>query len=148
MISAQLLDADPETGAPVDYIAISRELEEKVRARIEGENLAVAVEVPVSVHMIGFAKVVGDVADGALSVATFAVATIALTLLFVWIYIQSFTIAQVPVIASLVAMVWMMGLLSCSAMALIRSASSCRSSSSRSGQATASRRSARSAMPR
>jgi hypothetical protein len=111
MIGAQLLDADPETGAPVDYIAISRELEEKVRARIEGENLAVAVEVPVSVHMIGFAKVVGDVADGALSVATFAVATIALTLLFVWIYIQSFTIAQVPVIASLVAMVWMMGLL-------------------------------------
>jgi hypothetical protein len=111
MISAQLLDADPETGAAVDYIAISRELEEKVRARIEGENLAVAVDVPVSVHMIGFAKVVGDVADGALSVATFAVATIALTLLLVWIYIQSFTIAQVPVIASLVAMVWMMGLL-------------------------------------
>ncbi|MDP9197956.1 MAG: MMPL family transporter, partial [Pseudomonadota bacterium] len=111
MISAQLLDADPETGAAVDYIAISRELEEKVRARIEGENLRVAVEMPVSVHMIGFAKVVGDVADGALSVATFAVATIALTLLFVWIYIQSFTIAQVPVIASLVAMVWMLGLL-------------------------------------
>ena len=111
MISAQLLDADPETGAPVDYIAISRELEEKVRARIEGENLAVAVEVPVSVHMIGFAKVVGDVADGALSVATFAVATVALTLLFVWIYIQSFRIALVPVTASLVAMVWMMGLL-------------------------------------
>jgi hypothetical protein len=111
MISAQLLDADPETGIPVDYIAISRELEEKVRAHIEGENLTVAVEVPVSVHMIGFAKVVGDVADGALSVATFAVATIALTLLFVWIYIQSFRIALVPVTASLVAMVWMMGLL-------------------------------------
>jgi hypothetical protein len=111
MISAQLLDADPETGAPVDYIAISRELEEKVRARIEGENLSVAVEVPVSVHMIGFAKVVGDVADGALSVATFAVATVALTLLFVWFYIQSFRIALVPVTASLVAMVWMMGLL-------------------------------------
>jgi predicted RND superfamily exporter protein len=111
MISAQLLDADPETGTPVDYIAISRELEDKVRERIEGENLAVAVEVPVSVHMIGFAKVVGDVADGALSVATFAVATVALTLLFVWIYIQSFRIALVPVTASLVAMVWMMGLL-------------------------------------
>ena len=27
MVSAQLLDADPETGAPVDYIAISQELE-------------------------------------------------------------------------------------------------------------------------
>ena len=111
LISAQLLDADPETGAPVDYIAISRELEEQVRARIEGAALDVAVEVPVSVHMIGFAKVVGDVADGALSVVTFAIVTVGLTLLFVWIYIQSLRIALVPVISSLVAMVWMLGLL-------------------------------------
>ncbi|HXV39989.1 MAG TPA: MMPL family transporter [Steroidobacteraceae bacterium] len=111
MVSAQLLDANPETGEPVDYIAISRELEEKVRARIEGANLDVAVDVPVSVHMIGFAKVVGDVADGALSVITFAIVTVGLTLLFVWIYIQSLRIALVPVISSLVAMVWMLGLL-------------------------------------
>jgi hypothetical protein len=111
MVSAQLLDADPETGQPVDYIAISRELERKVRARIEGEGLEVAVQVPVSVHMIGFAKVVGDVAAGALSVITFAVVTVAFTLLLVWIYIQSLRIALVPVISSLVAMVWMLGLL-------------------------------------
>ncbi len=111
MVSAQLLDADPETGAPVDYIEISRELEQKVRARIEGESVEVAVTVPVSVHMIGFAKVVGDVADGALSVITFAIVTIGLTLLFVWVYIQSLRIALVPVISSLVAMVWMLGLL-------------------------------------
>ena len=61
--------------------------------------------------MIGFAKVVGDVADGALSVVTFAIVTVGLTLLFVWIYIQSLRIALVPVISSLVAMVWMLGLL-------------------------------------
>ncbi|MGQ0429133.1 MAG: efflux RND transporter permease subunit [Gammaproteobacteria bacterium] len=111
MVNAQLLDADPETGAPVDYIAISSELEEKVRARIEGQGLEVVVTVPVSVHMIGFAKVVGDVADGALSVVTFAIVTVGLTLLFVWIYIQSLRIALVPVVSSLVAMVWMLGLL-------------------------------------
>ncbi|MGH8131593.1 MAG: efflux RND transporter permease subunit, partial [Steroidobacteraceae bacterium] len=111
MINAQLLDADPETGVPVDYIAISRELEEKVRGRIERGQVDVSVQVPVSVHMIGFAKVVGDVADGALSVVTFAIVTVALTLLFVWIYIQSLRIALVPVISSLVAMVWMLGLL-------------------------------------
>ncbi len=111
MINAQLLDADPETGDPVDYIAISRELEEKVRARIELDQVDVSVEVPVSVHMIGFAKVVGDVADGALSVVTFAIVTVALTLLFVWVYIQLLRIALVPVISSLIAMVWMLGLL-------------------------------------
>ena len=111
MVSAQLVDADPETGAPVDYIAVSKELEEKVRARIERDKVDIAVQAPVSVHMIGFAKVVGDVADGALSVVTFAVVTVALTLLLVWIYIQSFRIALVPVVSSLVAMVWMLGLL-------------------------------------
>jgi len=111
LISAQLLDADAETGEPVDYIGISRELEQKVRARIEGETHALSVEVPVSVHMIGFAKVVGDVAAGALSVVTFAIVTVGLTLLLVWIYIQSLRIALVPVVSSLVAMVWMLGLL-------------------------------------
>lgn len=111
LVSAQLLDADPETGEPVDYIEISRALEQKVRSRIESENLELYVEVPVSVHMIGFAMVVGDVADGALSVVTFAIVTIGLTLLFVWIYIQSLRIALVPLTCSLVAMVWMMGLL-------------------------------------
>ncbi len=105
MVSAQLLDADPETGAPVDYIAISQELERKVRGQIQEEAVAV------SVHMIGFAKVVGDVADGALSVVTFAIVTVLLTLIFVWIYIQSFRIALVPVVSSLVAMVWMLGIL-------------------------------------
>lgn len=111
LVTAQLLDAEPETGEPVDYIEISRALEQKVRARIENADLELSVDVPVSVHMIGFAKVVGDVADGALSVITFAIVTIGLTLLFVWIYIQSLRIALVPLTCSLVAMVWMMGLL-------------------------------------
>ena len=111
MVSAQLLDADPETGDPIDYIAVSNALEQKVRERIQGSGVDVAVDVPVSVHMIGFAKVVGDIADGAMSVITFAVVTVLLTLLFVWIYIQSLRIALVPVVSSLVAMVWMLGLL-------------------------------------
>ena len=111
MVSAQLLDADPETGKPIDYIAISRALEQKVRQRIQDTDLEITVDVPVSVHMIGFAKVVGDVADGAMSVITFAVITVVLTLLFVWVYIQSFRTALVPVVSSLIAMVWMLGLL-------------------------------------
>ena len=112
MVSAQLAGRRPGDRARRSTTSpISQELEEKVRARIERDKVDVAVQAPVSVHMIGFAKVVGDVADGALSVVTFAVVTVALTLLLVWIYIQSFRIALVPVISSLVAMVWMLGLL-------------------------------------
>jgi predicted RND superfamily exporter protein len=111
MVSAQLLDADAETGEPVDYISISRALEEKVRNQIQNGGLDVAVDVSVSVHMIGFAKVVGDVAEGAMSVVTFALVTVLLMLLLVWIYIQSFRIALIPLVCSLAAIVWMMGLL-------------------------------------
>ncbi|KPJ81017.1 MAG: RND transporter [Gammaproteobacteria bacterium SG8_30] len=111
MVSAQLLDADPETGEPIDYIEVSRELERNVRQKIQDGKVDILVDVPVSVHMIGFAKVVGDVAEGAMSVVTFAIVTVLLTLLFVWIYIQSFRIALVPVTCSLIAMVWMLGIL-------------------------------------
>ena len=55
-------------------------------------------------HMIGFAKVVGDIADGAMSVIVFAIVTILLTLLAVWYYVQSLKVAVVPIACSLVAL--------------------------------------------
>src|SRR5262249_43975727 len=63
------------------------------------------------VRMIGFAKVVADIADGAGAVVLFAVATLVLTLLAVWLYCQSFRIALVPVGCSLVAVIWQLGML-------------------------------------
>ena len=61
--------------------------------------------------MIGFAKVVGDIAEGALSVIVFAVSTLVLTLLAVWFYCQSFRVALVPVLCSVIAVVWQLGTL-------------------------------------
>jgi uncharacterized protein len=111
LVSAQLLEQDPATGRPVDLIEIGRALEQ-VRAHVEaGDPAAGAPAGEVTVHIIGFAKVVSDVAGGALSVALFAVATVLLTLLFVWLYIQSFRIALVPVLCSAIAVVWQLGLL-------------------------------------
>ncbi len=114
IVSATLQDEDPETGAPLDYIRVAHDLEEKIRERLMGGDVEVHVEAstwPVEVHMIGFAKIVGDIADGSLSVALFAGITVVLTLLFVWIYIQSFKVALVPVVCSIVAVIWQLGLL-------------------------------------
>jgi predicted RND superfamily exporter protein len=114
IVSAILQDVDPETGEPLDYIRVAHELEEKIRDRLMGEAVEVevaAAAAPVEVHMIGFAKVVGDIAEGSLSVAVFAGITVALTLLFVWIYIQSLKVALVPVVCSIVAVIWQLGLL-------------------------------------
>jgi hypothetical protein len=111
IVSAQLLEQDPASGKPVDLIRIGRALEE-VRHHIEGGDPALGLAPHhIDVHVIGFAKVVDDIARGALSVAVFAVATVLLTALLVWLYIQSLRIALVPVVCSIVAVVWQLGLL-------------------------------------
>jgi predicted RND superfamily exporter protein len=112
LVSAQLMDADPATGQPIDYVAISQELETRVRQRIEKSNLDVEAKVsPMDVHVIGFAKVVGDITEGALTVAIFAVTTVLLTYLFVWIYTLSWKVALIPVVCSVVAVIWQLGIL-------------------------------------
>jgi uncharacterized protein len=111
MVAAQLQEQDPATGRPVDLIKIGEALE-KVRAHVEGGDAALGIAPGhVEVHIIGFAKVVSDIARGALAVAIFAVVTVLLTALFVWIYIQSLKVALVPVVCSIVAVTWQLGLL-------------------------------------
>ena len=111
IVAAQLLEQDPETGKPVDLIKIGDALE-KVRARIEAGDAAAGIGAHhVDVSVIGFAKVVSDIAHGALSVAVFAVATVLLTLLAVWAFTASIRIALVPVVCSIVAVIWQLGLL-------------------------------------
>ena len=111
VVSAQLLEQDPATGRPVDLIRVGDALE-KVRHHIEDGDPALGISPHhLDVHVIGFAKVVDDIAHGALAVAIFAVVTVLLTALLVWTYIQSLRIALVPVVCSIVAVVWQLGLL-------------------------------------
>ena len=111
IVSAQLQEQDPETGRPVDLIRIGDALE-KVRAHVEGGDSALGIGAQhIDVHIIGFAKVVSDIAHGALSVAIFAIVTVLLTALLVWIYIQSLKVALVPVVCSIVAVIWQLGIL-------------------------------------
>jgi predicted RND superfamily exporter protein len=102
LVSAIVLEQDA-SGRPVDPIAVAHLLEQRVRAPLAGSG--------VDVHIIGFAKVVGDIADGALSVIIFAIATILLTLASVWVYCQSLRVALVPVVCSMIAVIWQLGTL-------------------------------------
>jgi predicted RND superfamily exporter protein len=116
LVSAIVLEKDA-TGKPIDPIEVARELETRVRDRIQGSGVDVQAHsssfegAGIDVHMIGFAKVVGDIADGAMSVITFAFVTILLTLLAVWYYVQSFKVAVVPIVCSIVAVLWQLGTL-------------------------------------
>jgi predicted RND superfamily exporter protein len=102
LISAVVLEQDAR-GRPVNPIEVARHLEDRVRDRLQGPQL--------EVRIIGFAKVVADISDGAVAVLLFAVVTLVLTLLAVWIYCQSLPIAAIPVGCSLVAVIWQLGTL-------------------------------------
>jgi uncharacterized protein len=102
LVSATVLDQDAQ-GRPVDPIRIAHELERRVRQPLAGSGI--------DVHMIGFAKVMGDIADGADAVLMFAVITLVLTLLAVRLYCQSWRVACVPVLCSVVAVIWQLGAL-------------------------------------
>lgn len=103
IVSAQLLEVDPRTGQPVDYARVAEGLE-AIRRRIESRTNG-AVEV----RIIGFAKVIGDISEGARGVLFLFAASILVTGLLVWNYAGRWKLAFAPVICSLVAVVWQLG---------------------------------------
>ena len=61
IISAKLQELHPNTGERLDYLEVAEELE-RIR---HGAKARSEVDVLVDMHVIGFAKVMGDVAAGA-----------------------------------------------------------------------------------
>lgn len=104
MVKAVLMENNPETGEKLDSIALAEILENDVRKPFENNN--------VTVHVIGFAKMVGDVAEGAKGVVTFFGLAIAITSVMVFLFSRSISLTLLPIACSLVAVVWQMGLLS------------------------------------
>jgi len=103
IISAQLLEIDPRTGEKIDYVRVAAGLE-ALRQRIEKETGGT-----IEVRIIGFAKVIGDISDGARGVLLLFGVSILVTALLVWNYAGRWKLAAAPVVCSLVAVVWQLG---------------------------------------
>ncbi|MDP9142356.1 MAG: efflux RND transporter permease subunit [Pseudomonadota bacterium] len=65
----------------------------------------------IGVHIVGFAKVVGDIADASLEVVGFFALTIFLTWVILWWYTGSPLIALIPLSCGILAVVWELGIL-------------------------------------
>lgn len=104
MVKAALLDINPDTGEKLDTLDIANKLEKEIRQEFEHSNI--------SVHIIGFAKMVGDVAEGAKGVVLFFALAIAITAIMVYIFSHSVRLTFLPIFCSLIAVVWQMGMLS------------------------------------
>lgn len=103
MVSSQLLDTNPETGEKLDSIALAGQLEEQIRGQFENDKT--------SVHIIGFAKMIGDVANGAKDVVLFFAVAIAITAVMVWLFIRSTILTVLPIVCSFIAVIWQLGML-------------------------------------
>jgi uncharacterized protein len=108
LISAELLEVDPATGERLDTLRVAELLETKVRRAFDAEYVPGS---PVTVHILGFTKVVGDIAEGARRViAFFGIAFVLITIL-VGLYSQSWRLAFVVVLGALVAVIWQLGII-------------------------------------
>jgi len=103
MVWANLLEENPETGEKLDYRQVAAKLEE-IRQEFEDDDF--------SVHIVGFAKIVGDISDGARSVFWFFLIALAITSVLLYLYSRSAWLTLLPLACSLIAVVWQMGALS------------------------------------
>lgn len=100
MITAGLLEIDPSTGKRIDYQAVAQRLEQ-IREQHETANI----------HIIGFAKVVGDITEGAQNVLLFFAIAFVITAILVYLYSLSMWMSILPLTCSLIAVTWQLGLL-------------------------------------
>ncbi len=102
MVWANLMENDPQTGEKIDYQDIARRLEQ---IRTDFENDAH------SIHIIGFAKIIGDIADGAKSVVGFFFISLLLTAALLYWFTRSVKLTILPLACSIIAVIWQLGAL-------------------------------------
>jgi predicted RND superfamily exporter protein len=103
MVWANLMEENPQTGEKLDYREVAAQLE-AIRTEFEGDDF--------TVHIIGFAKIVGDISDGAQSVVWFFLIALVMTAILLYLYSRSVWLTVLPLTCSLVAVIWQMGILS------------------------------------
>lgn len=102
IILVPLQERIAETGERIDYHALSQRIEE-LRNKYQSDQIAI--------HVTGFAKVVGDLIDGLRQVLVFFAAAIVICTAVLYWYTRCLRSTLLVVACSLVAVVWLLGLL-------------------------------------
>ena len=102
MIRGELMEVDPDTNAPLDLRSVAAQLE-ALRTKHRGEGF--------DIHIIGFAKAVGDIADGAKGVVSFFGLAFLITAALLYAYLGSLRLTAVSLFCALLPVAWLLGLL-------------------------------------
>ena len=103
LIKIELTEFDPRTGEPLDYLSLGKLLDTEIRNTFEDEKY--------KIHIIGFAKMISDIASQAGNVFIFFLLAFGLTVLAVYYYSKSWTLTFLPLICSLTSLIWQFGML-------------------------------------
>jgi len=118
LIRAELVDKDPATGEPLDYTEVAAALEQ-IRARYTTPNI--------DVKIIGFAKFIDDVINGALGVLLFFGVAVVITAVMLYFYSNSVQITALAILVAVTALSGSLAWCACWVTALIRCRFWCRS---------------------
>ncbi len=102
LVATGLLEFDPNTGKKLNYFEVSRQLDE-LRAKYEGPNH--------SVHVIGFAKAVGDIASGAKGVVMFFGVAFLITAGLMWWFVKDAKLTAIALVVAMMPVLWLLGTL-------------------------------------
>ena len=103
IVQVNLFDKNPDTGVPLDYVKFSEDLEKEIRAKYETEDI--------KIHIVGYAKFVGDLTEGGKSMGYFFVAAIGIIFVLLFLYTFCFISVLTPLFCSIIAVIWQLGIL-------------------------------------
>ncbi|KFZ31969.1 RND transporter [Pseudidiomarina salinarum] len=103
LIFVPLNEINPDTGEALDYQDFSQKLETLIRDKYESDT--------VKIHITGFAKVIGDLIEGAEQVSLFFLLAIVITLLMLFWYSRCWRSAFAVLSCSIIAVVWQLGII-------------------------------------
>ncbi|NKF25179.1 MMPL family transporter [Pseudomonas sp. BGM005] len=101
VIMVPLLENDPDTGERLDYGLLSQRLEKLVRNKYGSADI--------EIHIVGFAKLIGDLIKGAEDIGLFFLITIILTTALVYLYSRCWCTTLSTIGCCLLAVVWHLG---------------------------------------
>jgi predicted RND superfamily exporter protein len=107
IVYAELLEFNPDTGQRLDFVAVARDLEDKVRDRFSDGF----TQQQFDIHIIGFAKIVGDIADSAVRIVLFLTISFWIIAFLLYLYSASVRMTMMILACSAIAVTWQLGTL-------------------------------------
>lgn len=102
MVRADLLEIDPQTGKRLDYSEVAKKLE-AIRTQFASKDI--------EINIVGFAKVLGDVMEGLITVVSFFGLAFVITAVLLWLYSHSKNLTVLALLVALLPVIWLLGLL-------------------------------------